>query len=205
MPAVAAVHFQCGPGRGRRRNGRAHRRRRRADPMLESDSAQRLERPGEGATALAGCGYLAACPRIRRTSRGELEFATGPAVFPLAWQGANPNPGRELNLFQITLCYRAAEELFRFQGDAPHARAPGIARRSGTHPSLQRPDPIPIPKPLRTPGNLRGDSAGVARFFQLPPLPLSHLRRPGTIDFPGIVRRFGQNWVGEAYALSARA
>jgi hypothetical protein len=43
--------------------------------------------------------------------RGEIEFACGPADFPLIWHGPNPNQGRPLHLFQITLCYRSEEML----------------------------------------------------------------------------------------------
>ena len=56
------------------------------------------------------------------TSRGEFEFSTGPAVFPVSWQGANPNPGRELNLFQINLRYRADEELVTKESHVTPAR-----------------------------------------------------------------------------------
>ena len=102
-----------------------------SNAALVVDAAEMAERIAEGAgltpcwratppTGLSGQvkvqpRWLAAAiwqlARETETSRGELEFATGPAVFPLAWQGANPNPGRELNLFQITLRYRATEEL----------------------------------------------------------------------------------------------
>ncbi|MDB6112601.1 MAG: hypothetical protein JWR69_4351 [Pedosphaera sp.] len=49
--------------------------------------------------------------RETETSRGEIGFACGPADFPLLWHGPNPNPGRPLHLFQITLCYRSDQML----------------------------------------------------------------------------------------------
>jgi hypothetical protein len=44
-------------------------------------------------------------------TRGEIEFACGPADFPLIWHGPNPNPGRPLHLFQIALSYRSDQML----------------------------------------------------------------------------------------------
>ncbi len=49
--------------------------------------------------------------RETQVSRGDIEFACGPAGFPIAWHGPVPNPGRPLSLFQITLCYRSEEML----------------------------------------------------------------------------------------------
>ncbi len=48
---------------------------------------------------------------------GEIEFACGPAVFPVVWRGANPNSARPVNLFQTILRYRADEPLL--PNDAP--------------------------------------------------------------------------------------
>ncbi|MDB6018966.1 MAG: hypothetical protein JWR19_3455 [Pedosphaera sp.] len=45
------------------------------------------------------------------TRGGEVHFASGPAAFPIVWHGPNPNPGRPLHLFQITLAYRSDQML----------------------------------------------------------------------------------------------
>ena len=49
--------------------------------------------------------------RETETSRGEIEFSTGPAVFPLVWHGSNTDNSRPLQLFHILLRYRADEML----------------------------------------------------------------------------------------------
>jgi hypothetical protein len=49
---------------------------------------------------------------------GEIDFACGAVVFPLAWRGPNPSSGRPLNLFQINFRYRADETLFSEEGPA---------------------------------------------------------------------------------------
>lgn len=49
-------------------------------------------------------------------SGGEMEFASGPVVFPVRWQGSNPNPERPLHFFQITLRYRSNQALFSNDG-----------------------------------------------------------------------------------------
>jgi len=46
--------------------------------------------------------------RQTETPQGELEFACGPAVFPVVWHGTGPVPP----LFQITLRYRSDQVLF---------------------------------------------------------------------------------------------
>jgi hypothetical protein len=46
-----------------------------------------------------------------QADRGEIHFASGLPVFPVAWQGASPNNGRPLHLFQTTLSYRAEDPL----------------------------------------------------------------------------------------------
>lgn len=46
------------------------------------------------------------------TTIGEIQFACGPAVYPVAWEGSNPNLGQPLQLFQINLSYRGDESLF---------------------------------------------------------------------------------------------
>jgi len=50
--------------------------------------------------------------RETATQHGEIEFRCGPAVFPVVWSGANPNASQSLQLFQITLRYRADQALF---------------------------------------------------------------------------------------------
>ena len=47
---------------------------------------------------------------------GELEFASGPAVFPVVWHGAVANTSRRPDLFQITLRYRSDIPLFTKDG-----------------------------------------------------------------------------------------
>lgn len=49
--------------------------------------------------------------RETMSNRGEIEFACGPVMFPLVWHGPNPNQDRPLDLFQVTLCYRADQPL----------------------------------------------------------------------------------------------
>jgi hypothetical protein len=46
------------------------------------------------------------------TQHGEIDFACGPAVFPVVWSGQNPNAQQSIELFQITLRYRADQPLF---------------------------------------------------------------------------------------------
>lgn len=43
---------------------------------------------------------------------GEIEFACGPAVFPVVWHGPGANTRRPLDLFQITMRYRSDHALF---------------------------------------------------------------------------------------------
>src|SRR5579871_3131649 len=43
---------------------------------------------------------------------GEVEFACGPAVFPVVWRGSQANTSNPVDLFQITLRYRADYPLF---------------------------------------------------------------------------------------------
>ncbi len=54
--------------------------------------------------------------REAEVSRGEIEFACGPAVFPVLWHGANTNANRTLELFQISLHYRSDQVLFAKEG-----------------------------------------------------------------------------------------
>ncbi len=49
---------------------------------------------------------------------GELEFARGPAVFPVVWHGPGANAPRQPDLFQITLRYRSDHSLFTKDGPA---------------------------------------------------------------------------------------
>jgi hypothetical protein len=49
---------------------------------------------------------------------GELEFACGPAVFPVVWHGPGAVASRRPELFQITLRYRADHPLFTKDGPA---------------------------------------------------------------------------------------
>jgi hypothetical protein len=49
---------------------------------------------------------------------GEVEFANGPAVFPVVWHGTAPGVGRAPELFQITLRYRSEQLLFTPKGPA---------------------------------------------------------------------------------------
>jgi hypothetical protein len=46
------------------------------------------------------------------TPHGEIEFSCGPAMFPVVWSGQNPNTAQSIELFQITLRYRADQPLF---------------------------------------------------------------------------------------------
>ena len=48
---------------------------------------------------------------------GEVEFACGPAVFPVVWRGPQSSADHPIDLFQITLRYRADYPLF--SNDAP--------------------------------------------------------------------------------------
>ncbi len=54
--------------------------------------------------------------REAEASRGEIEFACGPAVFPVVWRGANSNADRPPDLFQIRLHYRSDHMLFSPEG-----------------------------------------------------------------------------------------
>ena len=47
---------------------------------------------------------------------GDVEFACGPAVFPVAWRGPQSNLDRPIDLFQITLHYRSDHPLFSSDG-----------------------------------------------------------------------------------------
>jgi hypothetical protein len=59
--------------------------------------------------------------------RGEVEFATGPAVFPIVWHGSHSHPenGRALQLFHILLRYRS-EELLAEKVSAVSSDRPGL-------------------------------------------------------------------------------
>ena len=46
--------------------------------------------------------------RETEASRGDVEFACGPAVFPIVWRASNPN----VDLFQVRLTYRSDQPLF---------------------------------------------------------------------------------------------
>jgi hypothetical protein len=50
--------------------------------------------------------------RETQSMGGEVEFACGPAVFPVVWSGPNLSGDKNVNLFQITLRYRADEPLY---------------------------------------------------------------------------------------------
>jgi hypothetical protein len=50
------------------------------------------------------------------TSHGEVEFARGPAVFPVVWHGNGKNGNGSVELFQITLRYRSDQVLFGKDG-----------------------------------------------------------------------------------------
>jgi hypothetical protein len=63
--------------------------------------------------------------RETEAQQGEVEFACGPAVFPVAWRGAAKNPGRPPALFQITLRYRAGQMLLPADGPISPDR-PGL-------------------------------------------------------------------------------
>ena len=63
--------------------------------------------------------------RETEAEQGEIEFACGPAVFPLVWRGAGANPGRPPALFQITLRYRAGQTLLPADGPISPDR-PGL-------------------------------------------------------------------------------
>ncbi len=49
-------------------------------------------------------------------SRGEIEISCGPAVFPVVWRGLRPGAKSAMNLFQVTLRYRAESMLFPVDG-----------------------------------------------------------------------------------------
>ena len=61
------------------------------------------------------------------TSMGEIQFACGPAVFPVAWSGLNPNPGQPAQLFQIILSYRGDEPLFPLSKEIEPEKFPLLA------------------------------------------------------------------------------
>jgi len=48
---------------------------------------------------------------------GEIEFASGPAMFPVVWTGPRAPDGKPIELFQITIRYRSGQPLF--SADAP--------------------------------------------------------------------------------------
>ncbi len=50
--------------------------------------------------------------REAEVSRGEIEFACGPAVFPVVWRGPDTNTSRPMDLFQIVMRYRSDQALF---------------------------------------------------------------------------------------------
>jgi hypothetical protein len=54
--------------------------------------------------------------RETEAMRGEIQMACGPAVFPVVWRGARPDPSGSGELFQITLHYRAEQPLFAADG-----------------------------------------------------------------------------------------
>ncbi|HEX4647022.1 MAG TPA: hypothetical protein VH598_15575, partial [Verrucomicrobiae bacterium] len=60
--------------------------------------------------------------RETEAEQGEIQFACGPAVFPVVWRGAGKNPGRPPALFQITLRYRAGQTLLPDDGSIPSDR-----------------------------------------------------------------------------------
>lgn len=60
--------------------------------------------------------------RESEASGGEIEFARGPAVFPVAWRGANPNANRPLEFFQIIMRYRSDQALFSQESPVNPAR-----------------------------------------------------------------------------------
>ena len=52
------------------------------------------------------------------TPHGEVEFASGPAVFPVVWHGPGAMARGPVDLFQITLRYKADQALFSKDGPA---------------------------------------------------------------------------------------
>jgi hypothetical protein len=54
--------------------------------------------------------------REAEVSRGEIEFACGPAVFPVVWHGNQPSADHPLELFRIGLHYRSDQMLFSKEG-----------------------------------------------------------------------------------------
>lgn len=56
--------------------------------------------------------------REAEANSGELEFACGPAVFPVVWHGPGASATRQPDLFQITLRYRSDHPLFTKDGPA---------------------------------------------------------------------------------------
>lgn len=67
-------------------------------------------------------------------SRGEIEFACGPAVFPVIWRGSNLKGGRPLELFQIRLNFRSEQMLFSKEGPV----IPGRFGLMAAHELVQR-------------------------------------------------------------------
>ncbi|MDB6121882.1 MAG: hypothetical protein JWQ71_875 [Pedosphaera sp.] len=60
-----------------------------------------------------------------QASCGEIKFNCGPAVFPVVWRGSTLSMGRTLQLFQITLHFRAEQMLVPIEGQLPADR-PGL-------------------------------------------------------------------------------
>ncbi|HZQ45963.1 MAG TPA: hypothetical protein VFC07_03045 [Verrucomicrobiae bacterium] len=54
--------------------------------------------------------------RETEVSRGDIEFACGPPVFPVVWRGANSNANSQSEFFQISLHYRSDQMLFSKDG-----------------------------------------------------------------------------------------
>jgi hypothetical protein len=61
------------------------------------------------------------------TTMGEIEFACGPAVYPVVWSGPSANPGQPVELFQINLTYRGAQPLFPLPGEMAAEKFPLLA------------------------------------------------------------------------------
>ncbi len=95
--------------------------------------------------------------RETEVTSGEINFACGPAVFPVVWSGANPNVDHPIQLFQITLRlpFRPPTPPQRRNHQSRALRPP---RRPGNHPPLQSPNPLP-PQASRPSGNLHPPAA----------------------------------------------
>jgi hypothetical protein len=100
-----------------------------ADDMARRITESAAHAPGWHAGATARLtGQMRVQPRwlaaavwqiVRETeaTRGEIQIGCGPAIFPVVWRGVKHDAERPLELFQVTLHYRAEQMLV--SGDGP--------------------------------------------------------------------------------------